>query len=197
MRTALQREPAPPGLNAAGRRTLHALMEAGRDVFVARGFHRTRINDIADAAGLSHGAFYRYFPGKDELAQLLAVRAIQQVSTALADVPTAAALEGPVGRAALRRWLRGYNASQATETAMIRVWVDAARQDAGLRTDSAAAIDWGRRRMAQFLAPRDFGDVDTEAVVLIALLGAFGARPRATPALDAAAHVIEQGFLGR
>jgi hypothetical protein len=80
---------------------------------------------------------------------------------------------------------------------MIRVWVDAAVQDDALRTDSAAALDWGRRRMARFLRARNFGDVDTEAIVMVTLLSAFGARDRSSLDVDAAAHVIETGLLGR
>jgi hypothetical protein len=80
---------------------------------------------------------------------------------------------------------------------MIRVWVDAALNDPELRSDSAAALDWGRRRMAHFLRPRGFGDVDAEAVFTVALLGTFGARERPAPVIDAAAHIIERGLLGR
>ena len=61
---------------------------------------------------------------------------------------------------------------------MLRVWVDAALQDPALRAESAPLLDWGRRRMARYLRPRGFGDVDIEAVVMVALLGVFGARPR-------------------
>ena len=61
---------------------------------------------------------------------------------------------------------------------MIRVWVDAALEDARLRSLSASALDWGRRRMVRVLGGRGFGDVDVEAVVMVALLGAFGAQPR-------------------
>jgi AcrR family transcriptional regulator len=197
MRDALRQDDPAPELNAAGRRTLQTLVEAGRDVFVARGYHRTRIDDVVAAAGLSHGAFYRYFQSKDHFARILAVQAFRRVSRAFADIPAAAAHDGSAGRAALRRWLRRYNATHATETAMIRVWVDAALEDPALSADSAAAIDWGRRRMVRFLRPRDFGDVDTEAVIMVALLGAFGARERAAPTIDAAAHLIERGFLGR
>jgi AcrR family transcriptional regulator len=197
MRDVLQQDDAEDALNAAGRRTLKALLEAGRDVFVTRGYNRTRVDDVVAAAGLSHGAFYRYFQSKDHFAHILAARAIRTVSTALADIPALGAHDGSNGRAALRRWLRQYNTAHATEAAMIRVWVDAALQDASLRVDSAAALDWGRRRMARFLRSRDFGDVDTEALVMVALLGAYGARERSTATVEAAAHIIERGFLGR
>ncbi len=197
MREALQKDGGASSLNALGRRTLDALLEAGRDVFVARGYHRTRVDDIVAAAGVSHGAFYRYFQSKDQFAHILAARAIRTVSTALADIPAVAVGDGANGRAALRRWLRRYNVAQAAEAAMIRVWVDAAREDGTLRADSAAALDWGRRRMARFLRPRGFGDDDAEAIVMVALLSAYGARERSAAAIEAAAHVIERGFLGR
>jgi len=112
-------------------------------------------------------------------------------------IPDASQLEGATGRATLRRWLRRYNETHVNEAAMIRVWLDAALQDAKLRADSAAEFDWGRRRMARFLRPRGFGDVDTEALVLVTLLGAFGGRRRAAPTVDAAAHIVERGLLGQ
>lgn len=204
MREALRRDsaggtdsPDAPDLNAAGRRTLQALMEAGRDVFVARGYHRTRINDVVAAAGVSHGAFYRYFQSKDQFAHLLAIQGIRRVSTALTDLPTDGGIDVNAGRAALRKWLRRYNSLQASEALMIRVWADAALHDHSLRNDSAAALDWGRRRMSAFLAPRDFGDVETDALLMVALLGVFGSRERSPAMVDAAAHIIEQGFFGR
>ena len=197
MRAALQQDDVPPALNAAGRRALEALMEAGRDMFVARGYHGARVDDIVTAAGVSHGAFYHYFESKDQFAEVLAARAVRRVATAFADIPDSAGPEGPTSRAALRRWLRRYNAAYATEAAMIRVWADALFQHPTLSADSAAALDWGRRRMARFLAPREFGDVDTEAVVMVALLSVFGAQGRATPAIDAATHIIERGLLGQ
>jgi hypothetical protein len=79
---------------------------------------------------------------------------------------------------------------------MLRVWVDAALQDTTLRTNTAPALDWGRRAMVPFLERRGFGDVDTECVVMVALLSSFGARERTLAEVNAAAHIIEQGLLG-
>ncbi|HEX2383401.1 MAG TPA: TetR/AcrR family transcriptional regulator [Acidimicrobiales bacterium] len=173
-----------------------ALLEAGREVFVTRGYHGTRVDDVVDAAGVSHGAFYRYFKNRDELAHLLAAQAMRTVSSAFLEIPDAA-IDGAAGRAALRRWLRTYNQAQVNEAAMIRVWVDAALQDDSLLADSASVLDWGRRRMAHFLQPREFGDPETDAVVLLALVDAFGVRAASSRGVDAAASIIERGFLGR
>jgi AcrR family transcriptional regulator len=175
------------------RAALRALVENGRDVFVQRGYHATRVDDLAAAAGVSHGVFYRYFENKDQLAIVLTIRAMRVAAGAFVEIPDLATSSG----ADLRRWLRRYNAAQSGEAAMIRVWVDAAQEDTRLRSLSASALDWGRRRMARVLGGRGFGDVDMEALVMVALLGAFGSLPRGVSAVDAAALVVERGLLGR
>ena len=179
------------GLTPTGARTLAALLDAGHAVLVARGYHGTRVDDITEKAGVSHGAFYRYFDNKDHLIRVLAVRAMRTVSMALAEIPDDA------GAAALRQWLRKYNRTHAAEMAMIRVWADATADDPSLRVESAAAVDWGRSRMVRFLERRGFGDVDTEAVALVAVLEAFATRRQTAAAVDGAAVVLERGFLGR
>jgi AcrR family transcriptional regulator len=175
------------------RPALKALVENGRDVFVQRGYHATRVDDLAAAAGVSHGVFYRYFENKDELAIVLTVQAMRAVADAFVEIPDLTTQNGPE----LRRWLRRYNTAQSGEAAMIRVWVGAALEDARLRSLSASALDWGRRRMVRVLDRRGFDDVDIDAVVMVALLGAFGAQPRGAAGVDAAAHVVERGLLGR
>lgn len=198
MQEVLEQRHDASSLTPAGQHTLEALMAAGRTELVRRGYHATRVDDIAAAAGLSHGAFYRYFENKDHFARLLAGEAMRTVSAAFAGIPTSAVHAG-TGEAggALRSWLRRYNTAQASEASLIRVWADASFHDPELGDDSAAVFDWGRRQMAEFLRPRGFGDVDTEAVVLVALLEAFGARHRSAAATDSAAYIIETGLLGR
>jgi hypothetical protein len=97
----------------------------------------------------------------------------------------------------LRRWLREYNEAQVGETAMIRVWIEAALQGDGLRADSAAVLDWGRRRMAKALRSRSFSDADVDGLLLLAVLDTFGRVERPPDELDAAVLVVERGFLGR
>ncbi|MEX2256239.1 MAG: TetR/AcrR family transcriptional regulator, partial [Acidimicrobiia bacterium] len=182
---------------ASGNRALTALLASGHDVFIERGYHNTRVDDLVAAAGVSHGAFYRYFRNKDQLARILTARAVRAVGAAVVDIPDVRSLDGPKGTGALRRWLRRYHAAHSSEALMLRVWVDAALQDPALRVESAPLLDWGRRRMSRYLRPRDFGDVDFDALVMVALLGVFGARPRKPAEVEAAAHVIERGLLGR
>jgi AcrR family transcriptional regulator len=174
-----------------------ALLESARQVFVERGYLGTRVDDLVAAAGVSHGAFYRHFKNKEQLARILTARAMQAVGAQVSELPAVDVLEGSTGTSALRRWLRRYHAAHANEALMLRVWMDAALQDPAIRSDSAAPLDWGRRRMSRFLGSRGFGDADFEALVMVALLGVFGARPRQPVEVDAAAHIIERGLLGR
>src|ERR1700726_4805313 len=44
--------------------SLAKLKEAARRLFVERGYHATRPQDIAREAGLGHGTFYLHFPDK-------------------------------------------------------------------------------------------------------------------------------------
>jgi AcrR family transcriptional regulator len=193
----LRQDRESPDPDESGNRALTALLTSGRDVFVGRGYHNTRVDDLVAAAGVSHGAFYRYFRNKDQLARILTARAMRVVGATVSEIPDVSDLDASAGRAALRRWLRSYNAVHAKEAAMLGVWVDAALQDPALRAESAPPLDWGRRRMSHYLRGRGFGDVDMDAVVMVALLGMFGTRQRPAAEIDAAAHVIDRGLLGR
>jgi AcrR family transcriptional regulator len=182
--------------DGSGNAALVALLEAGRDVFVERGYQSTRVDDLVKAAGVSHGAFYRYFRSKEELARILTVRGVRAVGAVVTEMPTLHAIGEPNGKSVLRRWLRRYHAAHVNEAAMLRVWIDASLADPAIRVESAPLLDWGRRRMSRYLGQRGFGDVDIEAVVMVALLGVFGARRRSAAEVDAAALIIERGLLG-
>lgn len=43
------------------------ILEAAVRVFARRGFHTSRVGDIAEEAGVAHGLLYHYFESKDEV----------------------------------------------------------------------------------------------------------------------------------
>jgi AcrR family transcriptional regulator len=55
----------PPGAEDKRRRILDAAVQ----VFARRGFHTSRVGDIAEEAGVAHGLLYHYFSSKDEVLQ--------------------------------------------------------------------------------------------------------------------------------
>jgi AcrR family transcriptional regulator len=186
---------APAPATGGDAATRAALLDAARRSFLALGYHGTRIDTIAEEAGVSHGTLYTYFDSKGHVAQVLAVEAMRGSSDALQRMPEVSGSAS--GRAELRRWLGEYNRAQAGEAAMIRVWADALRDSGDPVAETAPTLDWGRRRLAERLAGRGFGDADRDAALLLSLLAVLGSRERSAATLDATALVIDRGFLGR
>ena len=192
LRAGMDGETHDADLTPAGNRTLATLLDSAHGVLVARGYHGTRVDDITSAAGMSHGAFYRYFPNKEQIVRTLAMRAMGRISTAFASMPEGIGDDGHL----LREWLGHYGSSYAQEAVMIRVWVDATAADPLLSLESASALDWGRQRLVRFLEPRGFGDVQTDALLAVVLLDTMGDQAQTPERIEAAALVVERGFLG-
>lgn len=62
---------AVKGVTAGARSTRARIERAALELFVARGVDAATTRDIAAAAGVSEGAIYRHFDGKDELASAI------------------------------------------------------------------------------------------------------------------------------
>lgn len=56
------------------------VLDAALDLFIAKGFAATRVEDIARRAGLSKGALYLYFPSKEALLEALVRRAVSPIA---------------------------------------------------------------------------------------------------------------------
>lgn len=67
----MQGKPPEPKLptptTPKGKATLSRILDAGREVFGESGYVSMRMSDLADRAGLSMGALYRYFDNKDDV----------------------------------------------------------------------------------------------------------------------------------
>lgn len=57
------------------------ILEAALDVFVRQGFAATRIQDVAQAAGVTTGTLYLYFPGKEALFEAAVLAAMDRIFT--------------------------------------------------------------------------------------------------------------------
>lgn len=122
-------------LTERGRRTRDGLVAAARTVFEERGFPATTMNDIAAAAGVSHGTVYTWFPTKEDVFRAVCDGAVEALYASLA-VPDD--LE-PVARVreANRRYLDAYGAHARLVAVAEQVATtdeEVARQLAGLRS---------------------------------------------------------------
>ena len=62
------------------------ILDAAVRVFARQGFHRCRVSDIADEAGVAYGLLYHYFRSKDEVLDTLFLERWELLLAAIADV---------------------------------------------------------------------------------------------------------------
>jgi AcrR family transcriptional regulator len=93
-------------LTDRGRRTRDALVVAARGAFEERGYDGTRMGDIAEAAGVSHGTVYTWFATKDAVLMAVVESLVDDLYASLS-TPEAA---DPLARIDLanRRYLDAY-----------------------------------------------------------------------------------------
>ena len=80
--------------------TIAAIISAASELFTARGFAATSIDDIASCAGVAKGAIYHHFESKEQIFQ----RVFEQMTGALAAEVAATAA---AGKSILDRFERG------------------------------------------------------------------------------------------
>ena len=121
------------------------LVDAAARVFARKGFHASRVGDIAEEAGVAHGLLYHYFRSKDEVLET-----IFRDTWGLLVVETGRIEESGLAlREQLRRFARLYLGSWLIAPDSIRVLVrEVARSpEIGDRVDEIGHVFRGLTRM--------------------------------------------------
>jgi AcrR family transcriptional regulator len=156
-----------------GERTRARLLEAAKHVFEERGFLEARISDIADRAGLSHGAFYHYFDSKEQVFREVAQALDDRLSEPMESVIFAPdATAGPRERifVAIHRHLERYR----EEARIMGVIEEVARYDEHVFAVRAAAGARHRRQIADSIRRmqhRRIADAKLDPEIAAAALG--------------------------
>ncbi len=66
---SIARERASGDRQGGAEETRRRILVAAVRVFARRGFHTSRVGDIAEEAGVAHGLLYHYFSSKDEVLE--------------------------------------------------------------------------------------------------------------------------------
>jgi AcrR family transcriptional regulator len=66
---SIARERASGDRQGGAEETRQRILVAAVRVFARRGFHTSRVGDIAEEAGVAHGLLYHYFASKDEVLE--------------------------------------------------------------------------------------------------------------------------------
>lgn len=77
-------EPRKQPVQDRSRQTVERILRAAARIFDEEGYRRTTTNRVAEAAGVSIGSLYQYFPNKDALLVALAERHVEEATDAFA-----------------------------------------------------------------------------------------------------------------
>jgi AcrR family transcriptional regulator len=85
------------------------ILDAAARVFASKGFHTSRVGDIAEEAGVAHGLLYHYFASKDEVLETIFrehwTRLLERVHDAETSDGSAVDRLRAIARALLASWL--------------------------------------------------------------------------------------------
>lgn len=82
------------------------ILDAAQQCFIAQGFHAASMASVAQAADMSAGLIYRYFPGKHAIILGIIDRELARGRAKIAALPSAGDLAGELAQA-MRRWRAG------------------------------------------------------------------------------------------
>ncbi|MGH2726917.1 MAG: TetR/AcrR family transcriptional regulator [Actinomycetota bacterium] len=114
-------------LGEQGERTRQRLLDAAKKVFKERSYPETRVDDITQEAGTSHGAFYLYFSNKAEVLEALAIGTAERMYV-LADQLDGIE-RGEAGYEQLRAWMQAFIDTYEENSPVVVAWMSARPQD--------------------------------------------------------------------
>lgn len=99
------------------------ILEAAARVFAQKGLARSKVSDIAAAAGLSHGLVYHYFASKDAVFEAIVGQMIARVDAEIGadpELPALARIEAAIERARTRVCAGGVEPGRVVAQAMLK-----------------------------------------------------------------------------
>lgn len=101
------------------------ILEAASGVFIRKGFHETSIQDVVRESGLSVGAIYTYFRGKDELLRATCLAAVSAgIDALIADLQSTGSVREKIDRA-ISIWAGGPIAAGGAPSFLVQAWAAA------------------------------------------------------------------------
>lgn len=143
---------------------MRRLLDAGVDVFSAKGYHAARVDDIVRVARTSHGTFYLYFSNKEDLFQAL-VRDVADELTELTETMEPVTADGQ-GRAALASWIGQFTDLYERYGSVIRTWTEAEADDTEIGQIGADVLARLAGAFADHISQSAADDIDPQIAAL-------------------------------
>jgi AcrR family transcriptional regulator len=142
--------PAPPSLKARKQQVVRAaLSAAAEELFLARGFEKTTVEQVARAAGVSRRTFFRYYESKEDVLVERSDRLGEQLLAELAARPRS---EPPL--LAIRNALVPAVEAGLVERALVRSTIRLMRETSTLRRAMMEHRNRLEERIAALMARR-------------------------------------------
>lgn len=143
------------------------ILSAAHRCFAKRGIHQTTMVDVADEAGLSVGALYRYFDGKESLVEALAALGREQKQDALELLDSGGGVEALAAMVSRVMGLLDMDGMESAVRLDVKIWGEAL-DNAAMRSVVSDGLDALRIPISDYLAAerkagRLRGDVDPSA----------------------------------
>jgi AcrR family transcriptional regulator len=140
-------------------RTSGLIKECAREVFLAKGYFGTSVEEIAEAAGVSRASFYTYFPSKRDLLYSLGTDTYQALSATLDEMSK---LEATWADDDIYEVIRIYVRFLEQHGAFMLVWSQATYDDEALEKVGMRTRLINARRFGQFIQRLSGEDVDPD-----------------------------------
>lgn len=145
-----------PRRTPGGAATRERIVGAAERLFAERGFSRVSMPAIAAAAGITAGAIYKHFQGKEELFFAVVRRAVEAA-------PAASEAEGRTGPAALAAIVAAYTTPRLKRVRQLAIEIHyAAAQNVKVRRLLCSAVEREIGELAQGIAgAQRAGEIDS------------------------------------
>ncbi|MBA3339908.1 MAG: TetR/AcrR family transcriptional regulator [Geodermatophilaceae bacterium] len=172
------------------------ILDAARICFLRNGFHATTMQDVFTQAGLSAGAVYLYFRGKDEIVRAIALEAITEIAATLQPMVDAPGAPAPIYDviAAAVTGLERLDIERGVPRIALQVWGEAMRSPE-MAVEVKDIIETVAPLMVRLVERhRDLGSLPPEAPVHATARALMGLVPgfivqRVLTGLDAATYL--------
>ncbi|HEY4441774.1 MAG TPA: helix-turn-helix domain-containing protein, partial [Candidatus Elarobacter sp.] len=122
--TAAASRPALVPQRRPGKQRVAALLQAGAEVFAARGYEAATMAEIAARAGAAIGSLYRFFPSKEALADALIARYREQIDETFERIESRASTTAQFADALLATMTASVRETKAAIVALLDVRPD-------------------------------------------------------------------------
>ncbi|CAN5291292.1 hypothetical protein BH23ACT9_BH23ACT9_06550 [soil metagenome] len=111
-------------MSQRGRQTMQRLRIAAREAFAEMGWQGTRVQDIAERAGVSHGTFYTYYDNRNAVL----IDLVTDTMAAFIEL-VSQPWEGEDPRTAVETVIGGFLDTYEADGQVMRTWLQASREE--------------------------------------------------------------------